>query len=72
MKILKDGKIPVIKSKCPICGCEFEFVANEALTTDIHEEEDDSDFYSRRNVCIVYTMRCPCCNQLTSITVTKK
>lgn len=30
MKITKEPTTKRLKSKCPVCGCEFEFSPNEA------------------------------------------
>lgn len=30
MKITKEPTVKRLKSKCPVCGCEFEFSPNDA------------------------------------------
>lgn len=57
-KIIKEGKLPVQKMTCPVCGCEFEYDY-----TDLTSGYDDFNiFYTDGGV------NCPCCNKFHPLT----
>lgn len=58
MKITKEPTIKRLKSKCPVCGCEFEFSPNEAKW-DIRNRE--SDLGRILDVIVYCNVKCPYC-----------
>lgn len=58
MKITKEPTTKRLKSKCPVCGCEFEFSPNEAEWEIINHEDSCGNILVTTVCCNV---KCPYC-----------
>lgn len=51
IEIIKEGNVPRFKTKCTVCGCEFEF------------DQADVELFLKKvmGTSLRTTVKCPCC-----------